>query len=147
MTAATADRRGFAPSINRRDAAMVQPAPRRLHRTRGRGSRTPPGAIYVGRPTIWSNPFAGRVRIGHARSVILYRAWLQGDLTRHVLERAGFSAAEIVALGRWRRQLLARLPELRGLDLQCWCPLTSAWCHADVQIEFANRRNLSELAA
>lgn len=150
MTAASADRRGFAPSINGRAAAMPEPPrtgrPRRLHRKRGRGGVTPPGAFYVGRPTIWSNPFAGRKGIGHARSVILYRAWIEGHLTRHVLKCAGFSAAEIEALGRWRRRLMARLSELRGRDLQCWCPLTSAWCHADVQIEFANFRDLSELA-
>lgn len=151
MTAPRADRRGFAPSINRRAAPMPHPLrdsrPRRLHRKRGRSAVTPPGALYVGRPTIWSNPFAGRKGIGHARSVILYRAWVEGHLTRYVLERAGFSAAEIDALARWRRRLIERLPELRGHDLQCWCPLTSAWCHADVQIDFANFRDLGTLAA
>lgn len=30
-----------------------------------------------------------------------------------------------------------RLPELRGHDLCCWCPLDQP-CHADVLLELAN---------
>lgn len=130
---ALADRRDCVPPIN----AVSDRPTRRLHRTRRRGARTPVGAVYVGRPTLWSNPFAGRPRIGHARGVILYRSWVAGDLSIHVLERAGFSASEIEGLGRWRRRLLERLSELAGHDLQCWCPLTSDWCHADVLLRLA----------
>lgn len=129
MTAA-ADRRGFASPVNVR--------PRRLHRTRRRRASTPPGAVYVGRPTLWANPFGGRPGIGHARSVILYRAWLRGELNRRVLRCAGFSDAEVDALRRWRDRLVARLATLAGRDLQCWCPLTSDWCHADVLLREAN---------
>jgi hypothetical protein len=32
---------------------------------------------------------------------------------------------------------LARLPELRGKDLMCWCPLGEV-CHADVLLELTN---------
>lgn len=62
------DRRRFAPPINGASR------PKRLMRRRGKGAATPEGAVYVGRPTLWGNPFAGRPRIGHARSVIFYRA-------------------------------------------------------------------------
>ena len=112
--------------------------PQRLHRTRKRLNFTPPGAIYVGRPTIFGNPFSGRPRIGHPRSVILFDAWLRGDLTPHVLERAGFSEAETISMRRRRDALLRSLPRLRDRDLQCWCPLTSPWCHADVLLRIAN---------
>lgn len=113
--------------------------PQRLHRTRRVRSVTPPGAIYVGRPTISNNPFAYRARIGHQRSVILYRSWVAGDLNSYILSRAGFSDAEIGSLDRWRTQLLQRLPALRGRDLQCWCPLTSDWCHAETLLRVVNR--------
>jgi len=112
--------------------------PRRLHRTRRARNFLPAGAVYVGRPTIFGNPFERRPRIGHKRSVILYDAWLRGIADRHVLARAGFSAAEIDALRRWRAQLVQALPTLRGRDLQCWCPLTSAWCHAMALLRLAN---------
>ena len=114
--------------------------PQRLHRTRKLRAFTPPGAVYVGRPPLWSNPFNGRPRIGHKRAVILYRAWLGGDLSPYILRRAGFSEAEIAALRRWRDRLMAQLPRLSGRDLQCWCPLTSSWCHAETLLAAANRQ-------
>lgn len=144
---ASADRRGFAPPINGGAAAgskdFARP-PRRLHRTRRRNATTPQGAVYVGRPTLWGNPFAGRPRIGHARGVILYRAWLRGDLSPHILACAGFGEDEIVGLARWRARLIARLDQLTGKDLQCWCPLTSPWCHADVLLRFSNHQLAGE---
>lgn len=112
--------------------------PQRLQRTRRKCAFTPAGAFYVGRATIYGNPFERRPRIGHARSVILYDAWIRGELTPHILSRAGFGEDEIVSLARWRRRLLPRLIQLRGHDLQCWCPLTSAWCHADTLIRICN---------
>lgn len=112
--------------------------PKRLHRTRRRNAFTPPGAVYVGRPTVYSNPFSRRPRICHKRSVILHSAWLRGELSSHILVCAGFSEAEIFSLRRWRDRLVASLPQLRGRDLQCWCPLTSPWCHADTLIREAN---------
>lgn len=117
--------------------------PQRLQRSRRRGTPTPAEAIYVGRPTIWGNPFAGRSRIGHARSVILYRAWIAGQLSIHVLRCAGFGEDEMTSLRRWRERLLSALPSLRGRDLQCWCPLSSEWCHADVLIRAANEQRVS----
>lgn len=142
--AAESDRRGCAPPIKRRCAADAMrtprptPRPRRLHRTRRKYNRTPAGAVYVGRPTIWGNVFANRPRIGHKRSVILYAAWLRGDCSHRIYRAAGFSRAEAVTLDRRRDQLLAKLPRLAGKDLQCWCPTTSEWCHADVLIDLAN---------
>jgi hypothetical protein len=113
--------------------------PTRLHRTRRARAATPVGAVYVGRPTLWGNPFSGRPRIGHARSVILYQAWIAGDLSPRVLRCAGFTESEINALQRWRARLIPSLSQLRGRSLQCWCPLTSDWCHADALLRIVNR--------
>jgi hypothetical protein len=113
--------------------------PRRLQRARRRADRhVPEGAFYVGRPTIFANPFRAE-RFGHARSVILHRRWLAFRLGALTLERLGFTSHEIDALGRWRSRLVERLPRIAGCDLQCWCPLTSKWCHADALIAAANQ--------
>jgi hypothetical protein len=116
-------------------------------RTRKRFNFTPAGAIYCGRPTLWANPFEGRPRIGHARSVILYDAWIRGQLDAHVLLCCGFGEHEIAALWRWRSRLLGRIGVLKGCDLQCWCPLTSAWCHVEILLPAANDNDFLRVAA
>jgi hypothetical protein len=69
--------------------------------------------IYIGRGSIWGNPFV----IGHyTREEVIedYRKWI---LTQP--------------------QLLAKLPELKGKILGCWCkPLA---CHGDVLAEMADK--------
>lgn len=96
----------------------------------------PADAIYVGRPTMWGNPFAA-MRWGHAKSVILHERWLAGDLGALTLERMGFSPAEIDALGRLRISVLTGLHRLAGHDLACWCPASSDWCHAATLLRLA----------
>lgn len=72
--------------------------PTRIQRKRTKGWRMPQGAVYVGRPTKWGNPFAvdsdwmlwTGVALGftgdragrHAAAVALYRLWLTGKLPR-----------------------------------------------------------------
>lgn len=124
---------------HRRGQSPAVATPHRLQRSRRAGAVTPHGGLYVGRPTIWSNPFERRPRIGHARSVILFDAWLRDQLDAYILGRAGFGEHEIAALGRFHRRLLQRLHHLRGFNLECWCPLTSPWCHADILLARANR--------
>jgi hypothetical protein len=41
--------------------------PERIQRKRTPGYRMPPGAVYVGRPTKWGNPFGYRTHTGLAR--------------------------------------------------------------------------------
>lgn len=85
-----------------------------------RGNAIPAGAVYVGRPSKWGNPFKiGRDAKGKRWSredvINLYREWLTTN------EKDG---------------LMKDLHELRGKDLVCWCaPLP---CHADVLLELAN---------
>ena len=88
-----------------------------------RTAGVPTGAIYVGRPSKWGNPFThlersvARCRVRtREEAVTAYRDWL-------------ISAPEAAALR-------ASLPELRGRDLVCWCaPLA---CHASVLVQLAN---------
>jgi len=85
--------------------------PRVLHAKR---DQVPIGAVYIGRPSKWGNPF----RIGK-------------DGTRREV------------IGRYRDYVLStpelyhNLEALRGKDLVCWC--APDMCHGDVLLELANQ--------
>lgn len=106
---------------------------RRIQRRRVKGWRMPPGAVYVGRPTKWGNPY--RVGPDGSADVVVSRYRLALTL-----------AVDRIARG-WRggvdepwRWMVAHLDELRGRDLVCWCPLDRP-CHADVLLEMANAKD------
>lgn len=128
------DSRGDAPAIKAGSGPKSQMA-RRHQRPRGKRVRTPDGMVYIGRPTIFCNPFSRRV--GHARSVALYRLWIERRLGALTLSRLGFSPHEIDALARWRWRLDRHMHRLFGTDVQCWCPVTSRWCHGDILLAYA----------
>ena len=94
-------------------------SPQRIQRKRTKGWRMPEGAVYVGRPSRWGNPY-GR---GH-RGVRLqiFREFNVRAFATHVVP---FMPPD------W-------LAPLRGRDLVCWCPMDQP-CHADVLLELANR--------
>jgi hypothetical protein len=75
----------------------------------------PTGAVYIGRPSIWGNPFV----IGK-------------DGTRDEV------IAKFEAYIRTRPDLLAQLSKLAGRDVVCWC--APAHCHGDVLVRMANER-------
>ena len=118
---------------------------KRIQRSRAKGWRMPPNAIYVGRPTVFGNPFRPTDRRPQSpsdqlRRVENFRAWVTGSP-----KSPWFGTASDEA----RQDLLSALPRLRGRDLACWCPLPPCpclWCrshispcHADVLLELANR--------
>lgn len=115
---------------------LLARAGQRIQRSRRKGYRTPDGVIYVGRPTMWGNPFDHRGH-GHARATILHKEWLDGRVGALTLERMGFCPAEIETLERLRIRVLTNLHRLAGRDLACWCPLTSEWCHAETLLHRA----------
>jgi hypothetical protein len=86
-------------------AALVPPVVVHCH-----GQRTPgPDYVYVGRPSCWGNPY--HIGPDGDRAAVI-------DRYRHYL---------------WRRKdLLARLPELTGKRLGCWCHPQP--CHAQVLV-------------
>lgn len=75
--------------------------------------RWPRGAVYVGRPSLWSNPFKIGPDGDRAEVIRKYEEYL-----------------------RSRPDLMAQLPDLRGKDLVCWCAPEP--CHADVLLMLTN---------
>lgn len=71
-----------------------------------------PFDIYIGRPSIWGNPF--KIGKDGAREEVIAK------YRQHVMSSP---------------YLMSQLPELRGKTLACWCkPLP---CHGDVLVELA----------
>lgn len=96
--------------------------PERIQRKRTAGWRQPAGVVFVGRGTVWGNPYrVGRPWRGYqaaadaAHAVALFRALV--DLSPTFVEQVR--------------------GELAGRDLMCWCRPGQP-CHADVLIEIAN---------
>jgi Domain of unknown function (DUF4326) len=133
-------------------------SPQRIQRRRTKGWRMPEGAVYVGRPTKWGNPF----RIYHGHSIIgppwslARESWwhlpasacLNGYITSSRAMTAADSVEPFRDLIRARLRdepvlLRAWLAPLIGKDLACWCPLVDKHgevvpCHADVLLRIAN---------
>ena len=118
-------------------------APERIQRKRTKGWRMPEGAIYVGRPTRWGNPFNIEWH-GRDLAVETFRRSAQGGWNPFRLDHLSDAMYDRMydAHTRWYERLgghpvdLAR-SELHGHDLACWCPLDQP-CHADVLLEIAN---------
>ena len=106
--------------------------PKRIQRKRTKGWRMPEGAVYVGRPTKWENPFA----IASANTV---RDPFGNEWSCASGEARG------VAVRLFRQYVWDYLDDqelidaLAGHDLACWCPLDQP-CHADVLLQLANER-------
>lgn len=104
-------------------ASDYKPHPLRIQRKRTKGCKMPSDAVYVGRPTVFGNPFiVGQLsEFGDVpdieTAVAFYRAWIDKGLQRIRIVR-----------------------ELKGKRLACWCPLDKP-CHADVLCEIANATN------
>ena len=73
----------------------------------------PDGAVYIGRPSEWGNPFVIGADGSRDEVIAKYEQWLRGN-----------------------PHLMAALAELRGKDLVCWCAPAS--CHGDVLLALAN---------
>jgi hypothetical protein len=94
--------------------------PRRVVRRRAKNWKMPANTVYVGRPSVWGNPFVvgsemiGGEKLTAAKSIELYRQYAQD----------AFNPRDVRAC-------------LRGKNLACWCALDQP-CHADVLLEMAN---------
>lgn len=76
-----------------------------------------PGAVYIGRPGRWGNPFPLGSEADRPAVLKQYRNWLYSP------EQASF------------RQ--AATDQLQGRDLTCWCAPKA--CHGDILAELVNR--------
>lgn len=103
--------------------------PIRIQLSRKRGWKMPPNTVKVDRSTKWGNPFLPTdvcvtesevytkgEPIGLSGAVIAFRRIVEKDL----------------------KNSPAKLKELRGKNLACWCALDQP-CHADILLELANR--------
>ena len=86
----------------------------------------PENCVSVARPGIFGNPFT--LQMGSREWALReFSVWLNGDTVNRwpeLIER--------------REKLLARLPELKGKDVACFCAEGQP-CHGDYLIELANR--------
>ncbi|MEU6016905.1 DUF4326 domain-containing protein [Streptomyces sp. NPDC047515] len=117
--------------------------PTRIQRRRTRGWRAPEGAIYVGRPTLYGNPF----QIAHVgKDWLVFVDAAIGVTGRIVATVSSEREARQAAVDEFRAML--RTPgggeqadffaaNLHGRDLMCWCPAGMP-CHADVLLALAN---------
>ena len=73
--------------------------------------------VYIGRPSIWGNPFVVGKDGDRNQCVELYREWIK--IQPKLIERAK--------------------KELKDKVLGCWCHPNK--CHGDVLLEIANQEN------
>ena len=122
--------------------------PHRVQMRRTKGWRMPENTVYVGRPSLWGNPWdlgsASHVpsRDRAAWVVRRYRLELNhlgmlSDWSAQVSERRWDEINEIIRSGGATNMAEAAPILLRGKNLACWCPLDQP-CHADVLLELAN---------
>jgi hypothetical protein len=123
--------------------------PQRIQRKRTKGWQMPDGAIYVGRPTIYGNPFTV-TKVGSCHVSPLLASQWRNDPHWHTIwpddahwcfKTKADAASRAVEL--YRYTLNAFEPDadfwqgIKGHDLACWCPLDQP-CHADILLEIAN---------
>lgn len=102
---------------------MTRPVRVQLKRTAG--WRMPPNTVKVDRTTMWGNPWT-----------------VPGDFATNKQAVTRFKAALLRGPAphpeSYMGKIRARLGELRGKNLACWCRPGEA-CHADVLLELANK--------
>lgn len=95
----------------------------------------PYGAVYIGRGSVYGNPFshlsygqaAVKVRSRDA-SIRAYERWIDGD--------SGLIALVLQHDPNWHPPTAEQIAELRGKDVVCFCAPEP--CHGDVLIRQAN---------
>lgn len=100
----------------------------------------PAGAVYVGRPSVWANPYRVMPNPGGGP----FSKWLvevpeaHGFLECETRWKAHLEAVRLYQ-DRWIKlaDLDALRSELEGHDLVCWCPRDMP-CHAEVLLDLAN---------
>lgn len=99
-----------------------------------KGKRLPEKTVYVGRPSMYGNPFKVRKTCGsdscknHAQqwAVDKFKLWLDGkfdEVRPDLVEQ--------------KQKVLTHIKYLRGKDLACWCEEGTP-CHGDILIKMAS---------
>ncbi len=101
--------------------------PVRIQRERTKGWRMPPNTVYVGKPTIYGNPFWLSLH-GLFKAWWDGRGWIDGTLW--------FPEKMDMLMGA---MFQTEPHPLRGKNLACWCPIDLE-CHADLLLDISNSR-------
>jgi hypothetical protein len=101
--------------------------PQRIQRQRTKGWRMPENTVYVGRGTLFGNPY----KVGHWNLLTLAPVKNAAEAVQLFRENCDWLA------GTREDEPSVYVEPLRGKNLACWCPL-GAPCHADVLLEWAN---------
>lgn len=129
------------------------PMPERVQLSRKKGWRMPPNTVKVDRSTVFGNPamcwthgcknhpckchpdfYEGEDYC----CLETFREYVSSGLENRPSRTGSLRIALEAAAGYYRRaELVARIPELRGKNLACWCALDRP-CHADILLELAN---------
>ena len=96
--------------------------PKRIQRSRAKGWKMPANAIYVGRPTVWGNPYVVGSELMNGETLTAEKAVALYE--QHLADN--FSERDIRHC-------------LHDKDLACWCTLDQP-CHADVLLRIATSR-------
>jgi hypothetical protein len=89
----------------------------------------PKGAIYVGRPTKWGNPFTHDPKV--------YMAYANSKTPMTLCNSREEAVTSYRNMVMSNKKFLDEIrAELRDKDLVCWCH--PAACHAEVLMEIAN---------
>ena len=132
--------------------------PIRIQRKRTKGWRMPPNTIYVGRTAamdgygVFGNPFVCVLASHCCRMdkdedyccVDAYREYVMSGIEGRSAStgtlKGWIMATHKGPSGQYRHrdQIVARLPDLRGKNLACYCGPDRP-CHADVLLELANK--------
>lgn len=120
--------------------------PKRIQRRRTKGWKMPEGAVYVGRPSKWGNPWPVK-QFGRKYAVKYFEAFMKRQGILWTQEALNINTGDLGGLN---------LSELRGKDLACWCHLCDAHkdgkslgvecpdcdpCHVDVLLSLANQED------
>lgn len=112
--------------------------PKRIQRKRTKGWQMPENTISVCRPGKYGNPHkVGEPHPEHGWPMSAKEAVDQYKVDILICElykdrdKAPDQCSRVPAIAEIK-------DDLSGHDLACWCPLVSAYCHADVLLEIAN---------
>lgn len=94
--------------------------PKRIQLKRTKGWRMPRNTVKVDRTSKWGNPYIVGKHGSIGQCLKMYRELLEGS-----------------------PKMMHHLPSIRGKNLACWCKPGDP-CHADVLLEFANRKEPCE---
>jgi hypothetical protein len=104
----------------------------------------PGRALYVGRPTLFGNPFVNEDH-DHAEEAEAYRWWItdgrdyEDILELYCVGLATNANPATLQSRYWEWLTTTGLQRLAGRDLACWCPEGSPFgtCHADWLLTWA----------